>query len=197
MSYILDALKKSDQERQQNTGPSLQTVHRPHLINKNSNRWGAVIFISVVVVCSTVLGLWYINFASVSTVIESKVVTDSVDLEPVPVPDPSPIESDKPVTKISQSNPSAQTVNDAAIAGPVVEFWELPDPVQTAIPALTFSFHVYSSNPDKRTIIINKHRVREGDSVSHGLILEEITEQGVILQWQQRYRFSINVVESW
>ena len=37
MSYILDALKKSEQERQQNSGPNLQTVQRPHLVKPSSS----------------------------------------------------------------------------------------------------------------------------------------------------------------
>ncbi len=56
---------------------------------------------------------------------------------------------------------------------------------------------MYSANVDRRTIIINKRRVKEGAVVSEGLTLIEITEKGVVLDWKKRYRFMIDVVENW
>jgi general secretion pathway protein B len=191
MSYILDALKKSDQERQQNNGPSLQTVHRPHLSNKNSTSRLFLLIVSVTTIFLFVLGFWYVKPHIFAGIFEGNASKNPVILEPEVVVPELPVKSTTQVTSPDQ------LVNDSVVSSAVVEFWELPDPVQASIPALTFSFHVFSTNPDKRTIIINKHRVKQGDSVSAGLILEEITTEGVVLNWQQRHRFSINVVESW
>ncbi|ARN75601.1 general secretion pathway protein GspB [Oceanicoccus sagamiensis] len=175
MSYILDALKKSDQERQQNNGPGLQTVQRPHLMNKQGHTRNIVIILLLLVIMALVLaGAWSIYNKPVATVEEVALPQLAPQPQPVAVVSPPP-------------SPSSY----------IVEFSELPDPVQKAIPALTFSFHVYSDNPERRTIIINKRRVREGDSVSQGLVLEAITQQGVVLQWQGQHRFTINVVENW
>ena len=176
MSYILDALKKSDQERQQNNGPSLQTVHRPHLVNKQARNKTIIILLLLIVLAVIAAAGW---FFYASPVLQQPSVS-------------------KPMTQpIAQPEPVQAVAPQLTPADYIVEFSELPDPVQKAIPALTFSFHVYSDNPARRTIIINKRRVREGDNISAGLLLEAITEQGVVLQWQGQHRFNINVVESW
>jgi general secretion pathway protein B len=73
---------------------------------------------------------------------------------------------------------------------------ELPDDVRNNLPAMTFSFHVYSTNPQQRTIIINNRRMREGEEISAGVQLQEITEDGVILGYQQ-YRVHISVLSGW
>ncbi len=200
MSYILDALKKSDQERQQNNGPDLQTIHRPRHQHKSGAKvFGLVIGFSIVGVIVSAAVIWY--------------WLDPQTFERPDKPEQKVISSEtRPAEKITTAanppavqqppQPSANTavVNNRSIdsepLSPVVEFWELPDPIQKAIPALTFSFHVYSDNPERRTIIINKRRVKEGDSIEPRLSLTEITKDGVILQWDKR-RFSINVVESW
>ncbi len=178
MSYILDALKKSDQERQQNNGPSLQTVQRPHLLNKQGRSRHLVLL--VLLCLMLVAGGWYLKDITGLT------VPKPLAQEAVQSPVVAPVATPKPVI-----------VPPVELNQQLVEFSQLPDPVQQAIPALTFSFHVFSDNPERRTIIINKRRVREGNEVSAGLVLEEITEQGVILQWQGQHRFTIDVVENW
>lgn len=175
MSYILDALKKSEQERQQNNGPSLQTVHRPHLINKHAGKRSVLIVLLLLITGAMVLaGGWYFYNK--------------------PIPDAEPVAA---VPAIVEPQLVTDVTPQIELSRYIAEFSELPDPVQQAIPALTFSFHVYSDNPARRTIIINKRRVREGDNVSEGLLLESITPQGVVLQWQGQHRFAINVVENW
>ncbi len=178
MSYILDALKKSDQERQQNNGPNLQTIQRPHLINKRGGARNLQVVLLFTVVVLLVAAGWYFYGGSISINKASVAAAPVVETQPAPV--------------VTQSLPEpAPTYSEP------VEFSQLPDPVQQAVPALTFSFHVYSDNPERRTIIINKRRVREGDAVTPGLVLESITSQGVVLQWQGQHRFTINVVENW
>ena len=46
---------------------------------------------------------------------------------------------------------------------------------------LSFSTHVYASDPTKRAVTLNGRRLIEGDSISKGVVLKEITETGVIL----------------
>ncbi|WP_101759484.1 general secretion pathway protein GspB [Oceanicoccus sp. KOV_DT_Chl] len=190
MSYILDALKKSEQERQQNSGPGIQTVHKPHVLIRSANSVTATtVIVSSLVVMVGLLGGW-LYFTSGNAVS----ITVAPATEKTAIASPAPVaEVTKPVTDPEAVAASAQV----ATLDTVLEFWELPDPIQQAIPAMTFSFHVYSDNPARRTIIINKRRVKEGDLIAQGLQLEEITAQGVVFNWQQQHRFSINVVENW
>lgn len=205
MSYILDALKKSEQERQKHNGPTLQTVHRPLITESRS---GAAFWFLVVLCCVLSIALatavWrYMSsahhFASlpaqtVEAVPAPAVAVESVQSEPA-LTAPLHEQARGMATETVEDKP---TVEPAPVDMPaqVIEFWELPDPVQREIPPLTFSFHVYSTNPERRTIIINKRRAKEGEQVSDGLRLVEITMTGVVLQWE-RFLFRVNVVEQW
>jgi general secretion pathway protein B len=217
MSYILDALKKSEQERQKTTGPTLQTIHRPLFADsrKSGAFWG-VMLLCVVLSVSLMATTWrYLlsdKSASGNSVSESQVllsdemskshsdpsvitstnsssaqVPSGITMEPESVPRAS---EDSQFDLITPSSSNSRKVKN------IVEFWELPDPVQQEIPAMTFSFHVYSDNVDRRTIIINNRRVKEGDKISDGLRLREITVDGVVLSWK-RFYFRVNVVEQW
>lgn len=192
MSYILDALKKSDQERQQNNGPNLQSVHRQQPVIKasSSKLWWLVVLLLLII---AVFSSWFYFTLS-------KPAPSVIAEQPVPVTQAPSLSQQSQTNTPTKTLAPTEVANNEALMNEaliLVEFWELPDPVQQQIPPMTFSFHVYSENPVRRTIIINKQRVREGSTVSAGLVLEEITPQGVILNWQQTHRFSINVVENW
>ncbi len=65
---------------------------------------------------------------------------------------------------------------------------ELPLSVQQELPNLTVTGHIYSNDPSSRIVNINGQISREGETVTAGLKLEEITENGVILN-HKGYRF--------
>ena len=192
MSYILDALKKSQQERQQQQGPSIQTIHKPHVLHARpaGNPWPWIVLCVLILVLAGG-GFWYLQQSA-----PVPAVPLAMD-KPAPA-NPAPVSDDAAERQaVASELMPAQPTTAAASKPPLVEFYQLPDPVKQQIPALTFSFHVYSANPERRTIIINNQRLREGAVVSEGLQLEEITGQGVILNWQNRHRFAISVVENW
>lgn len=207
MSYILDALKKSDQERQQGAGPSLQTIHRPHA-NAVDRRWLYVLLVLLVALLLAVgIGGSWFWFKLNSPNEERANAQQSLPEKPVAA---APVTA-VPVNSQPSSAVSLQSSTDSALPKEslpkdvsaqqveqqvVVPFSELPLNVRNAIPAMTFSFHVYSSNPARRTIIINGRRVKQGAAIDNGLLLEEITSNGVIFRWQEHH-FSIPVVEDW
>ncbi|MGV8074077.1 MAG: general secretion pathway protein GspB [Syntrophobacteraceae bacterium] len=65
---------------------------------------------------------------------------------------------------------------------------DLPPSIRQAIPRMTFSVLIYSNKPAERMININGRATREGQEVSEGLKLEEITQDGAILNFKG-YRF--------
>lgn len=183
MSYILDALKKSDQERQQGKGPTLQTVQRP----LRSRRAASAVWLTVALALGAALAAGFFGYLSRTPA----VVLAPTPIQPAPVVNPNSAPAQR-----SASAPVAVLAPVDVGTQPPLAFWELPDPVQAEIPAMTFSFHVFSPSPSRRTIIINERRLHEGDAIKAGLLLEEITEQGVVLRWQQ-HRFYIPVVDNW
>jgi general secretion pathway protein B len=194
MSYILDALKKSEQERQQKKTPNIQTIQRPQFNQQNNNSIAkyTILTLAFLLVLMTVFYFLLLDFFHVST--KDNVVLSVSDSEGGKAAES--VSSVVKVPSVAEKSPSAN--NALPIAPPLLmEFWELPDPVQKEIPPMTFSFHVYSESAERRTIIINNRRVKEGGVVAVGLVLEEVTPEGVILNWQDQYRFTMSVVAGW
>lgn len=79
-------------------------------------------------------------------------------------------------------------------AAPQVQKWhELSPQVRDAIPDISLSMLIYSTKPGERWININGAKRREGDEISAGLKLDEITPDGAILNYRGR-RFYKGVI---
>lgn len=61
---------------------------------------------------------------------------------------------------------------------------DLPPSVRQELPAIAISGHSYSADPSLRIVLINGSTMREGQVVTGGLRLEQITSDGVILSYQ-------------
>jgi general secretion pathway protein B len=72
----------------------------------------------------------------------------------------------------------------------VWELSELPPGLRQGIPGLTLSLHFYARRPESRLVRINGRNLREGDTVTSGLVIDEITPEGVIFR-VQGYRFEV------
>jgi general secretion pathway protein B len=55
---------------------------------------------------------------------------------------------------------------------------------ESHLPALRIDLHVYAANPQERFVLINMHRVHEGDSLPEGARVESITPEGVIVSFR-------------
>ena len=65
---------------------------------------------------------------------------------------------------------------------------ELPPAILQELPAMSVSLHAYSSKPGNRLVSINNRLLNEGDSLTPGLVLEEITRRDMIFTYKG-YRF--------
>jgi general secretion pathway protein B len=216
VSLILDALKKSEQERRRDQGPDLQTIHQPLpavTAPKSRSAWwlGAVL----IAVNGVALGIWWWQrgpqpsaqaaVQATAPVEERAATAPAHDNAPPENPAPQNETAAKPVQESAEFTryapadaPMAAASNTAPATtqARIQEISELPDSVRNTLPAMTFSFHVYSADPLKRTIIINNRRLREGDAVDAGITLQEITEDGVIIAMNQ-HRIHIGVLAGW
>jgi len=73
---------------------------------------------------------------------------------------------------------------------------ELPQSIQTQIPDLTFSSHMYSSQDRFRSITINGKRLKQGRYYNEHLYVNEITEKGAILGFEGTL-FEVDVLGQW
>lgn len=101
--------------------------------------------------------------------LNSKDTTPPVQSRPAPPPPSTP-------APLSSGEKSAK-------AG-VPALKDLPLDVQMKVPKMSFSVFVYAQKPADRMVIIDGRTRREGDEVSSGLRLEEITRDGAIFSFK-------------
>jgi len=59
------------------------------------------------------------------------------------------------------------------------------------VPPLHLDLHVYASQPQQRFVFVNSRKYREGDTLTEGPVVEEITPDGAILNFRgSRFRLS-------
>jgi general secretion pathway protein B len=220
MSYILDALKKSEQERGRGTAPTVQTMHSSSL-NYHASKTQLWPYLLLVAVLFNLAALVYFITAKsdtetslqnaqkiTGTLPASSHSAGAVSIEPVAPASRNNNESEtiiyKPVSMPATSQvTTVEPVNALAgipeyqqPRGPIMEKDELPLDMQQHIPAMEFSAHVYSTNPMQRSIVINGRFMEEGDRLTADLLLDEITADGAIFNFQGQ-RFRQGVVSAW
>ena len=204
MSYILDALRKAEHERQSKQSPDLHSLQSQAVSRhtaKQSN-WQVYLLVIIVAVVASALMFWFLEYGfsrNVSSVIDGSagtVVTTS-----------NAVSSD--VSKEASLAATENTVNAKPVneAGPPSEASSVQPrqliPRQQASPAaraliadLTFSFHVYSQQATKRAIIINGQRMKEGDAISQSLTLHSVTPTGIVIAFEKSL-ISVAILEQW
>ena len=221
MSYILDALKKSEQERGHGSAPNVQTLHSSSL-NYHANKtplWPYFLLAAIV-----------INLAALFYFIIAKTEVEATAQGQQRITETSPVVSN--TTQAARSKPAATAIEDVYSAEAVVykpisilgtnqgiakqaprarvveaprhqqaslsvlEREELTFDMQQHIPVMEFSAHVYSSNPLQRSVVINGLFMEEGDWLASDLFLSEITPDGAIFNFQGQL-FHQGVVSAW
>jgi len=61
---------------------------------------------------------------------------------------------------------------------------QLPYDIQTAIPEMRITVHVYGAEPRSRFVMIEHKKYREGDRLSDDLILDAIAPGGLVLRYR-------------
>jgi len=97
----------------------------------------------------------------------------------------------------SNANSSTDHSNSPATEDDVIyDIAELPEDVKRNLPAITFAGHVYSSSKSQRSVMLNGKKMREGEEVAKGMVLDQITVEGVVFR-SQGYRFKLGALQDW
>jgi general secretion pathway protein B len=95
---------------------------------------------------------------------------------------------------LTDSSPVEETFSEeeaeTAQERTVLELGQLPDDIRKELPDITIKGHIYSNSPSSRIANINGIITKEGDTVTSGLKVEEITMTGVIFDYGG-FRFRI------
>ncbi len=187
MSYILDAVRKADQERRENLTPAVHSLGA-HSQSKmpESSRFGAhwpVIAAGVVLLNLT--GWYWSSNARNATELQA--------LKHTPIAAEAKLPDSKDV--ITESQTEHLAASSQALTK--IPLWQASADAQNIVRSLEFSFHVYAEDAAQRTIIINGQRVAEKQRISQDLSLSEITSTGVTLLYQNNSLIEVDILEQW
>jgi general secretion pathway protein B len=214
MSFILDALRKSDAERQRAAAPGLADV-RYALRRSRRNIWLPILVV-VLAANMVFMGVQWFGRGSArpATAPEIAASGPSPSGQSVTAPDlavnPAPAADIRPLAREAEFGepllepavdpefapeplPEPASVPTAAPSRILVNN-ELPTAEQLigtgglSIPMLNLDLHVYSEKAANRFVVISSRKYKEGGQLTEGPTVESITRDGVILAYQgQRF----------
>ncbi len=185
MSIILDALRKSEHQRQRNASPDL-AGHRVKQKSTGRTPWLAIILVLLVLNAVLVATLW------LRPAEQPKTTATATQTRPAPyrearrpVEQPSPSAAVIPPSTVAQATPPAPATTAAAPPPsadkslPSLETLQLEGVI--SLPPMRMDLHVYDPAPAERFVFINMKKHTEGSTLQEGPVVEEITPEGVIL----------------
>ena len=210
MSFILDALKKSESERQRQAGPALLEM-RIIPPSRGLPVW-AIVIGAILLVSVGVLGWLALRSHPVpAPAIAHAALPASTSLPNAAAPQSAAPQS-VAQAEVSQSaavpqmparmaeelpsidaNPQEDNSadNEPAVApraglqagGADAAKLRKYSEISGTVPELRLDLHVYSVNPAERYAFINMHKVHEGDTTPEGAQVQQITRDGVVLDY--------------
>jgi general secretion pathway protein B len=202
MSFILDALKKSEIDRQRQGGAEFAAIP----LGPRSSpvpRWLWIVGVLLLVNLAVLIGLFFKPDSPPSLATLPVIEQNSPAAAETANTTPSSFEqqvaaarqrvpeqqlADAGTAVANRTNPTVQSVlisqNPAAVPAsdryPTLQ--ELRASGATQLPELHLDIHVYSGTPEDRFVFINMTKLREGSQLAEGPVVAEITPDGVVLR---------------
>jgi len=215
MSFILDALRKSEHERERRALPGLveSKIARdaPSTLAWVLGGFGVLLVLNGAILAYLLLrpapapapAAGAATAASVAPVAAATsaratpptavdetgrvrpLAGEVADAELAPdVPEPPPVAHPATTGRVATPAPAPAPAPLGGPAWPTLR--QLPASEAAALPPLNLDLHVYSSVAAQRFVIINGQRAREGGQLREGLVVEQITPDGALLNHQGR-----------
>ena len=214
MSFILDALKKSELERQRQSMPGLMDA--PSALRRGRLPLWAIILGCLLAINIVVLIVVLMRNGAPSVASAARHETSPGDQKPPAVDEHfSPLgsapvfapEIPVPPAETSSNDSAGALVAPHAIAQRAAPHaLRRPDPVldeeptdndevlpsineinltgAQALPEMHLDVHVYATKPSDRFVFINMRKYKEGNTLAEGPVLERIRRDGVVLNYQ-------------
>ncbi|MGH8758665.1 MAG: general secretion pathway protein GspB, partial [Burkholderiales bacterium] len=109
---------------------------------------------------------------------------------PAPATELSPATPSAPTATVAQAPPPIQAALPAEIPptltqpAPLRKFREMPPDYRADFPALRIEIHVFEKAPQRRFVMVNGRKYREGERLSEGPSLLEIVPDGMVLEYR-------------
>ncbi len=205
MSFILDALKKSDAERQRQNTPSISDVADGGE-RRSSPRWlwilGALLCVNLLVLAVVLLrpDAEPVAREAVTRVVPAREETiggADADESSASFSDMDAEAKKRQPASPAEETPAASTMNEQAqptttavapVAPPTTltraypTFNEVRAGGLVHLPDLHLDIHVYSEQPGDRFVFVNMSKYTEFTSLAEGPMVKEIVPEGVILE---------------
>jgi general secretion pathway protein B len=211
MSFILDALKKSESDRQRQSGPALYEV-KVAPPRGGLPPWAVAVVILLAI--NLMIGLWMLlrhpgaraasEAAQVPTTAPGPapaVTLANTPAAPMPAVQTAPAPAAASAAGTEAAHADALTPEDyapatepipSALGGHVRRGTESGVPLYqdaataagTSIPQLRLDLHAYAARPQDRFVMINMHKVHEGDTLPEGVRVDSITPDGAVLSYK-------------
>lgn len=220
MSYILDALKKAEADRDPDARASLAMAQH----ERRRNRWLAYAVVIALIANAAILFWLFLpeQHSETTSVLSQSPVHQEDRRSTAAGSDPperritAPARQQsvrEPAASIVASEPAASRTPNAmapesatgeTIIGPgtapvpVAEplpVSSLPSDQRARFPTLDFSTHIYADDAQLRAIVVNGTRLEEGDRLG-SLQLQKITEDGAVFRFEDRL-VSVPVLDAW
>jgi len=187
MSYILDALRKSDRERALGNVPRLDTVQPVDPARRGLWLW---LILGFVLSIGLAMTWWWWQGRDAAVTIPAP--------QSAPAPAPTIGSSTLPAPSANESQTTGAVPGPEPAAGsapPVdaapVPFGDLPEEIRRSLPELAVNVLSSSTDAQKRFVMINLKVYHEGDVLKAGPKVEQITEDAVVLSFRN-YRFTLH-----
>jgi general secretion pathway protein B len=175
MSYILDALKKSEQERNRGNIPTLHTTSQ--VVFSHRYLWIGIL-IGVGALSLVAALAWFINLRLFQPAASpaASAQRDSIAEIGVKQPEAAP----RPETKEGEAG-SPSTTSAAVEPRPVDGGGELSADAKARVEGLSVNVVSYSDVPARRFVMLNQRIVRESETVGEGIVVKQILPDGAVL----------------
>lgn len=213
MSFILDALRKSEIERQRQSGPSIAELP---VAREDRRLPVALLAIGLLLAVNVGVLLFFLMRDAGAPAADAPAAAAAAPAVVAPGPAPASAmasAAQAPATNAAEDSAPAPDFSGAATLPPdAPDPTLLPDtPVATAsggvtwsegpapsnasvatltagLPELTIDLHIFTDDPARRAVFINGRRYTQGDSIAEGPRVEEITRDGAVLNYRgQRF----------
>lgn len=193
MSFILDALKKSETDRQQKGSAEFAGVPTS-TDRQRTPRWLWVLGVLLAINLIVLLGLMFrpdsptaASPSSTPVAIESSTASDEAFAEQVaeakqnipPREEPRTVAARTPLP--ATPSPSVTTARSVSETAALPTIHEVVADGTVTLPEMHVDIHVFSESPGDRFVFINMNKQTEGSRLAEGPIVEEITPDGVVL----------------
>jgi general secretion pathway protein B len=206
MSYILDALKKSEREREAQASPHAASAE-PQAVVAHA----PLIALAVGILGAAAAGTWW-GLASQPTDVTAPQPATAGIAEPVASPSPqttgvaepdappdAPVsapatptrdlaeqarKSTRPRQARAASAASAVGTPRADSSNEIPFLHALPTELRRGIPEMTVNIHVYAADEASRMLYINNRPALKGETIEGGVLVEDIVPDGVVLRFR-------------